>query len=165
MTMMRRVLISGVFMLMLAVQAAALARADAAATSQAQVEALPDAPGKALVEQVCATCHGVDLLVPSSRTASQWRDTMGAMKTAGAKASDDEWRTVTEYIMGNLAFLNVNKATVDDIRLVFAVPDKIAQAIVAARDTQGGFKTIEDVKQVPDLDLKRVEALKARLTF
>jgi competence ComEA-like helix-hairpin-helix protein len=132
---------------------------------QPQVETLPDAPGKALVEQVCATCHGVDLLVPSSRTAQQWRDTMGAMKTAGAKATDDDWKTIVDYIMGNVAFLNVNKASVDDVRLVFGVPEKVAQAIVAARDTRGGFTSIDDLKQIPDLDQKRVEALRARLTF
>jgi competence ComEA-like helix-hairpin-helix protein len=150
----------------LLVQAAAVARGAAgAAPQQAQVETLPDAPGKQLVEQVCATCHGVDLLVPSSRTAAQWRDTMGAMKTAGAKASDEEWKTIVDYIMGNVAFLNVNKATVEDVRLVFGVPDKVAQAVVAARDTQGGFKTIDDLKQIPELDPKRVEAIKTRLTF
>jgi len=137
----------------------------AAAPQQPQVETLPDAPGKQLVEQVCATCHGVDLLVPSSRTATQWRDTMGAMKTAGAKASDEDWKTIVDYIMGNLAFLNLNKATVEDVRLVFGVPEKVAQAVVAARDKQGGFKTVDDLKQVPDLDQKRVDAIKARLTF
>jgi competence protein ComEA len=136
-----------------------------ASAQQAQVETLPDAPGKQLVEQVCATCHGVDLLVPSSRTATQWRDTMGAMKTAGAQASDEDWKTIVDYIMGNLAFLNVNKATVEDVRLVFGVPEKVAHAVVAARDKQGGFKTIDDLKQIPDLEAQRVEAIKMRLTF
>jgi competence ComEA-like helix-hairpin-helix protein len=149
------------------IQAAIIAfgGAAAAAPQQPQIETLPDAPGKELVEQVCATCHGVDLLVPSSRTATQWRDTMGAMKTAGAKASDEEWKTIVDYIMGNMAFLNVNKATVEDVRLVFGVPEKVAQAVVAARDKQGGFKTIDDLQQVPDLDQKRLDAIKARLTF
>jgi competence protein ComEA len=126
---------------------------------------LPDAPGKALVEQVCGTCHGLELLAPSTRTAAQWRDTLAVMKTSGAKASDEEWKAIDRYFMANLAYLNVNKATADEIRLVFDVADEIAQALVAQRDKQGGFKTLDDLKQVPDLDQKRVEALKARLTF
>jgi len=130
-----------------------------------QVERLPDVPGKAIVEQVCATCHGVELLVPSSRTVTQWRDTIGAMKTAGAKASDEEWKTVLDYIMGNLAFLNINKATVDDVRLVFGVAEKVAQAVIGARDKQGGFKTVDDLKQIPDLDPTRIEAVRTRLSF
>jgi competence protein ComEA len=168
MTMTARARVSTAFALGVAFAGAALplAAAHAAAPARpAQVRELPDAPGKALVEQVCATCHGVDLLVPTTRTLIQWRDTIGAMKTAGAKASDEEWKTINEYITGNLAYLNVNKATAEDVRLVFGIPDKLAQAVVGYRDQQGGFKTLDDVKQVPDLDPKRVDALKERLTF
>ncbi len=163
---MRAVLIRVAFVLMLIVQAAALALGEAAAPARAQPGGpLPDAPGKGLAEQVCGTCHGLELLAPSTRTAAQWRDTLAVMKTSGAKASDEEWKALTEYFMANLAYLNVNKATADDVRLVFNVPEKVAQALVTARDTQGGFKTIDDLKQIPELDQKRVEALKARLTF
>lgn len=126
---------------------------------------LPDAPGRALVEQVCGTCHGLDYLAPSTRTAAQWRDTLAVMKTSGAKASDDEWKTLSEYFMANLAYLNVNKATVDEVRLVFSVPEKVAQAVVAERDKRGGFTTIDDLAQFPDLDRKKLEAMKARLSF
>ena len=126
---------------------------------------LPDAPARPLVEQVCGTCHGLDYLAPSTRTAAQWRDTMAVMKTSGARASDEEWKTITEYFMANLAYLNVNKATVEDVRLVFSLPEKAAQTIVAERDTQGGFKTLDDLKQLPDLDPKKLDAMKARLSF
>ena len=126
---------------------------------------LPDAPGKEVLARVCSVCHGLDYLVPSDRTAPQWRDTLATMKTAGALASDEEWKAMAEYVMANIAYLNVNKATVEEVRLVFDVDEKIAQGLVAYRDTQGGFKTIEDLQQVPDLDSKRIDALKARLIF
>lgn len=156
------------FVLLLVVQVGALALGAARppAAREAQADGpLPDAPGKAIVEQVCGTCHGLDLLAPSTRTSAQWRDTLAVMKTSGAKASDEEWKTITEYFMAQLAFLNVNKATAEDVRLVFAVSEKVAQAIVGSRDKQGGFKTIDDLRQVPDLDQKKVEVLKSRLTF
>lgn len=126
---------------------------------------LPEAPGKDVVARVCIVCHGLDYLVPSDRTASQWRDTLANMRQAGALASDEEWKTMTEYVMANIAYVNVNKATAEEIRLVFAVGEKIAQAVVAYRDTQGGFKTLEDLKQAPDLDPKKIDALKTRLIF
>ncbi|MBI2189224.1 MAG: helix-hairpin-helix domain-containing protein [Acidobacteria bacterium] len=158
--------------LMLIVQATARGapstslRAGAAPAGGAQGEGpLPDAPGKELVEIKCGSCHGIDYLAPSTRTVAQWRDTIAVMKNSGANASDEEWKTVTEYLMGNLAYLNVNKASADDVRLVFGVPEKVAQGIVAARDTQGGFTSIDDLKQFPDLDQKKIEAMKARLSF
>lgn len=144
------------------------ARPEAVAPSQAAVpgaQALPEAPGKEVLARVCSVCHGLDYVVPSDRTATQWRDTLATMKTAGALASDEEWKLMAEYVMANIAYLNVNKATAEDVRLVFAVEDKIAKGIVAYRDGQGGFRTIEDLKQAPDVDAKRIEALKGRLIF
>jgi competence protein ComEA len=126
---------------------------------------LPDAPGKEVVARVCIVCHGLDYLVPSDRTASQWRDTLANMKQAGALASDEEWKMMTEYVMANIAYLNMNKATAEEIRLVFAVGEKLAQGVVAYRDKQGGFKTLEDLKQAPELDPKKIDALKTRLIF
>lgn len=126
---------------------------------------LPDGSGKDVVARLCVVCHGLDLLVPSDRTASQWRDTLASMRQAGALASDEDWKTMTEYVMANIAYLNVNKATAEEIQLVVAVDEKIAKGIVAYRDQQGGFKTIEELKQAPDLDPKKIDALKTRLIF
>jgi len=126
---------------------------------------LPDAPGKALVERACIVCHGLEYVVPSERTVSQWRDVLAVMKQYGAQASDEEWKAMTEYVAANIAYLNVNKATSEEIALVFGVNEKIAQGVVAYRDTQGGFKAIEDLKAAPDLDAKKVDALKPRLLF
>lgn len=143
----------------------AVARAPRSPQSTAESDGLPDAPGKELVERACSVCHGLNYLVPSDRTVPQWRDTLGAMRTAGAQANDEEWKAIVEYFMANLAYLSMNKATADDIRLVFGVNEKIAEAVVAYRDKEGSFKTIEDLKKVPDLDPKKVDALKARLIF
>lgn len=128
-------------------------------------EALPDAPGKAVVARICTQCHGTEYIVPSERSVQVWRDTIDLMRGYGAEASDEDWKTVTDYIIGNLAHLNVNKAPAEDIGLVFAVNEKIAQGVVAYRDTQGGFKTIDDLKKAPDLDPQKIDALKPRLTF
>lgn len=144
------------------------ARPVTAAPPQAEIpgaQALPEAPGREVLARVCSVCHGLDYLVPSDRTATQWRDTLATMKTAGALASDEEWKLMTEYVMANIAYLNVNKATTGDVGLVFGVEEKIAKGIVAYRDTQGGFKTLEELKQAPGVDAKRIEALKARLIF
>ncbi|MBI3048267.1 MAG: helix-hairpin-helix domain-containing protein [Acidobacteria bacterium] len=130
-----------------------------------QDSALPDAPGRAVVEKVCTTCHGLDYLVPSERTAPVWRDTIDLMRGYGAEATDEQWKTITDYIIANLAHLSVSKATPEDIGLVLGVDEKIAQGVVAYRDKQGGFKTIEDLKKAPDLEPAKVDALKARLIF
>ena len=87
------------------------------------------------------------------------------MKDFGAEGSDDGWKTVTDYLVVHLAHLEVNKATAGEIAQVFGVNETIAAGVVAYRDQQGGFKTIDDLKKAPNLDGAKVDALKARLIF
>jgi competence protein ComEA len=141
-----------------------VAHARAAAPPSAQAS-LPEGEGKAVVEKLCITCHGLDYVWPSQRTVQNWRETIDLMRSFGAEATDEQWKTITDYIIGNLAFLHVNKATAEEFGMLFGITEKAAQGVVAYRDTQGGFKTIDDFKKAPDLEAARVDALAARLIF
>ena len=128
-------------------------------------DGLPDAPGKAVLVRMCTTCHGTDVIVDPPRTVRVWVDTVLLMKDFGAEGSDDDWRAVTDYLIVHLAHLQVNKATAGEIGQVFGVSEKIAEGVVAYRDAQGGFKTIDDLKKAPGLDAAQIDALKGRLIF
>jgi competence protein ComEA len=133
--------------------------------NQPSDDALPDAPGKAVVGRVCTACHGVDYIVPSERTVPVWRDTFELMKGYGAQATDDEWQTISDYIMANVAYLSVNKATTEDLVLFFEIDEKVARGVLSYRDKQGGFKTTDDLKKAPGLDATKVDTLERRLIF
>ena len=137
----------------------------AARRIQAGADALPDAPGRTTVAKVCTACHGLEYLVPSERTVPVWRDIIELMRSYGAQATDEEWRTVHDYIMVNLAYLSVNKASAADVAAIFAVTDKIAQGVVAYRDEQQGFKSLDDLKKAPGLDAAKIDAVGTRLIF
>jgi competence protein ComEA len=138
-----------------------------AQTNQAPVppDGLPDAPGKAVLVGVCTACHGTDLIVDTPRTVPVWTDTLLLMKDLGAEASEENWKTIADYLTTHLAHLDVNKATAGEVALVFGVSEKIAEGVVAYRDKQGGFKTIDDLKKAPDLDARKIDALQPRLIF
>lgn len=128
-------------------------------------DGLPDAPGKADLVRMCTGCHGADVIVDPPRTVPAWADTLFEMKDLGAEGSEEDWRTVSKYLIAHLAHLEVNKATAKEIEGVFGVTETIAEGVVAYRDKQGGFGTIDDLKKAPDLDAKKVDSLKARLIF
>ena len=138
------------------------ARAAAPVAAQA---ALPEGDGRAVVEKICSSCHGLEYLVPSRRTVRNWLETIELMKSFGAEATDEQWMTITDYIVGNLAYLNANKAAADEFAMLFRVDAKTAEAVVAYRETQGGFKTIDDLKKAPGLDAARIDVLTDRLIF
>jgi len=87
------------------------------------------------------------------------------MKDFGATATEEQWKTVSDYLVTNLALVDVNKAAAADMQLVFGVDETAAKDVVAYRDKEGGFKTIDDLKKAPGLDAAKIDALKDRLLF
>jgi competence protein ComEA len=87
------------------------------------------------------------------------------MKEFGATASDDEWQTVKDYIAVHFALLEVNKALAKEISQVLRVDEKVAEDVVAYREKQGPFETVDDLKGAPGVDAATLEALAPRLMF
>ena len=135
----------------------------AARAAQAPPDKLPEAPGKSVVVMVCTSCHDSSIMTDAPRTVESWVDVMYLMKDFGATLTDEQSKTVTDYLVTNLALLEVNKAEAAHMTLVFGVSDTVAADVVAYRDKQGGFKTIDDLKKAPGLDAAKIESLKERL--
>lgn len=136
-----------------------------AVEAQAPPDKLPDAPGKPVVVKVCTSCHDSAIITDAPRTVAGWEDMVYLMKDFGAMATEAEWKTVSDYLVTNLALLEVNKAAAEHVRLVFDVSDAVASDVVAFRDKEGGFTTIDDLKKAPGLEAAKVDARKDRLVF
>ena len=61
--------------------------------------------------------------------------------------------------------VNVNKATSAQLQSGLGLTAAEADAVIAYRKKNGDFKTIDDLKKVPDLDVKKVDAKKDHLAF
>jgi competence protein ComEA len=132
---------------------------------QATADKLPEAPGKAVLTKMCTSCHGTDVITDAPRTVPSWVDTVLSMKDFGAEGSDEDWKAVTDYIVVNLAHLDVNKSTAAEMAQVLRVSETVAEEVVAYREKQGGFKAIADLKQAPGLDAATIDTLAPRLIF
>jgi len=137
----------------------------AALPGQAPPDTLSDVPGKAVLTRMCTVCHGTELITDAPRTVPSWVDTVLSMKDFGAEGTEEDWKAVTDYIIVNLAYLEVNKATAAEIASVLGVSEKVAEGVVAYREKQGSFKTIDDLKRAPDLDAAKIDTLAPRLMF
>ena len=137
----------------------------AAATAYAQ---LPDAPGKEAVMALCATCHGPEVIAGHHQSRDEWVSTIQNMITRGAEGTEEQFTAVLNYLVKNFGpqavKVNVNQATAADLQSGLGLTDKEAAAIVKQRE-KGPFKAIEDLKKVPDLDYKKIEAQKDRIVF
>ena len=64
-----------------------------------QAQDLPDGTGKDLVLKVCTQCHDLARIVSKKSTKDEWNDTVDKMAVRGAKASDEEFEAIVNYLV------------------------------------------------------------------
>jgi competence protein ComEA len=130
---------------------------------------LPDGPGKDATMQLCGNCHEAAIVQQHRQSRDEWVATIQKMMAAGAQGPEDQFMAVLQYLTKNFAPLpahvSVNQASAADLETGLSISAKEAAAIVKYRTDSGAFKTIDDLKKVPDLDFKKIEAQKDRLVF
>jgi cytochrome c5 len=64
----------------------------------AEIAALPDGPGKALVTERCLLCHGAALIAQQRKDAAGWGRTVTQMRTWGTAIQDDDQAALVVYL-------------------------------------------------------------------
>ena len=124
----------------------------------------PDGPERKLVEKTCLTaCHGTENVLKKRRTKDLWDKLISDMAEKGAKATDDDFDTIMNYLARYYGQVNVNKAAAADLQEVLDVTADEAAAIVKYREANGGFKSADEIDKVPGLDAKKMNDRKPRI--
>ena len=126
-------------------------------------EGLPDAPGKDVTVRACGTCHEAKRAASVRLTKDGWAEVIDGMMKRGARLSDDDFKTVLEYLSTQFAGeaarpINVNTAPQIDLESVAGLLRREAAAIIEYREKNGKFKTLDDLKNVPGLDFKKIDS-------
>lgn len=138
-----------------------------AAPARAQ---LPEGPGQAETQAICSQCHELARSVSLRQDRAGWQATMDKMVTLGAKGTDKEFQLVVDYLAKNypgeeIPRIKINEARAIDLESGLTLLRSQARAIVAYRDKNGPFKSLEDLKKVSGIDFAKIEAKKDRLVF
>ena len=139
----------------------------------AQQQSFPDGQGKDTFLRVCSVCHGPQIVLGRGNTEDGWTQVVLNMVQRGAQGSEQEFGEVVQYLAknfppkaeGSVMTVNVNKASAEEIKTALDVALKDAQSIVAYREHNGAFKTVEQVEKVPGVDSAKIESKKDRITF
>lgn len=139
-------------------------------SAASQTRPLPDGPGKAETQKLCANCHELDKSVSLKQDRAGWQRTVEKMVASGMKASDAEINTVLDYLTRNypaddVPRLKVNSADAIEFESILSLKRSQATAVIKYREQHGKFKSIEELKKVPGLDAAKLEAKKDRLIF
>ena len=84
------------------------------------------------------------------------------MQRFGARFSPEEVPIILDYLSTHflgeaLQPLNLNTATQIDLEAAGGLLRREAAAVIRYREQHGRFKTLDDLKQVPGLDFKKIE--------
>lgn len=137
----------------------------------AQKSDLPAGPGKDTFVRVCSACHAPEMVVGKGNTRDGWTQLVGEMISRGAQGSDDDFATVVDYLTANfppqsdVQKVNVNKADAAGLQSGLQLTAKDATAIVDYRKQNGDFKSFDDLKKVPGVDMAKLTSVKNRIAF
>ncbi|MCC6295055.1 MAG: helix-hairpin-helix domain-containing protein [Bryobacterales bacterium] len=131
---------------------------------------LPDGPGKAEIEKNCKTCHELARSVSPRQDRDGWTHTMNKMAAAGMKTSEKDFGLMLDYLVKNYPAadvepVNVNTATAIELESALSLRRSQARALLAYRDAHGPFKSLGDLKKVPNIDAALIDAKKSRIAF
>ena len=133
---------------------------------QQQYSELPAGEGKDTLIRVCSKCHSPDNVIANGQAREGWENTITKMAGFGAVGTDDEFTAILDYLVKNFPSpVNVNKATAEQLESGLGLSTAEAEAVIQYREKNGDFKSIDDLKKVPDLDAGKLDAKKARLAF
>jgi competence protein ComEA len=133
---------------------------------QQQYSELPAGEGKDTLIRVCSNCHSPDNVIANGQDREGWENTITKMAGFGAVGTDDDFTAILDYLVKNFpSTVNVNKATAAQLESGLGLSTAEAEAVVQYREKNGDFKSIDDLEKIPDLDAKKLDAKKARLSF
>jgi competence protein ComEA len=141
------------------VVATTIAIGSRAGHAQAQ---LPDGLGKDEMIKVCGICHEPVRAASVRLTREGWEELVAKMVTLGATGTDEELAKVVDYLAthfkGEAAKpLNMNGGTAVELESVAGLLRKEAAAWIEYRK-KTPCKTLDDLKKVPGLDFKKIDA-------
>ena len=133
------------------------------------LDVLPAGPGKDATIKVCSGCHNVGIVASLRLTRDGWAAVVKDMVKEGAKGTDEELAQVLDYLSANFLGesprpVNINTAPSIELESVVGLLRSEARALIAYRE-KTPCKVLDDLKNVPGLDFKKIEAAKDRIAI
>ena len=130
----------------------------------------PPGDGREAVMRVCVKCHSPNIILAYGQNRVGWENTITKMARLGAKGTDDDYSDIADYLTANfppsaVQKVFVNMASDKQLADILGISIDDAKAIIVYRDKIKGFKSIEDMKNVPNVDVKKIDANKDHLVF
>lgn len=133
--------------------------------------ALPDGPGKDLIERACVGCHKADEITAYRFTKDEYHAIVQRMAERGAQATPTELNVIADYLfeyfpkVEDTSKINVNKATAQEIAAGLGLTETEAEDVVKYRERHGDYHAWGDLLTIYGVDGRKIEAAKDKMSF
>jgi competence protein ComEA len=131
---------------------------------------IPAGAGKEATLKYCADCHSIEQAVSLRQGKQGWTATMEKMAGMGADVPADSYDSILRYLAKNFGEdapiqIKVNKASAVDLESLLLLKRSESAAVIHYRAEHGDFKSLDDLRKVPGVDFKKIEAKKDLIVF
>jgi competence protein ComEA len=134
--------------------------------SIAHADDLPPGKGKEVTDRVCGGCHEAGVVTKYRNSKDDWQSISEDMKARGADGSEADFKSIVAYLTHFFGpEVNVNKAAAKELETQLEITSQEAGAIVKYRQDNGNYKTVADLRNVPGLDMTKIEPIQQRIVF
>ena len=136
----------------------------------ARAQELPEGHGREDTEKLCKQCHELARSISPRQDRAGWSTTMTKMTAFGMKSTPEQYNLVLDYLVKNypaedVPKVNVNTASAIELESGLTLRRSQAAALIKYRTENGPFKTLEDLKKVPQLEPDKIDAKRDRIAF
>jgi hypothetical protein len=120
---------------------------------------------EAAAVKICASCHGMQMVMDTPRDYDTWHDTVQKMIDRGARGTPDEFDLVMDFLFQNVTPIDVNHADQETLMAILRAPKAAADAIIARRATRPFQNLAELESAIPGLDRAVLDGKKRMIFF
>lgn len=130
---------------------------------------MPEGPGKDATVKACGTCHETRRAASVRLTRDGWAAVIDNMMKRGAPVTDKTYPVILDYLSTHflgeaLQPLNINTAKQIDLEAAGGLLRREAAAVIEYREKHGRFKSLDDLKNVPGLDFRKIDTRRDYMT-
>lgn len=131
---------------------------------------LPEGSGREETIKACSQCHELARSISLRQDRDGWSTTMNKMAAFGMKGTPKDFALILDYLAKHypaeeVPRVNVNTARAIELEAGLSLRRSQAAALIAYREKNGAFKSLEDLKKVPALNAAHLDARKHRIAF